>query len=80
MWQVDHTIPLIQGGENREKNLQAICLDCHLIKTKAEVAEKSKTARIRKKHLGLRKAKGRPLPGTKASGIRKRMDGKVEKR
>ena len=52
----DHKVALINGGENRESNLQPLCKPCHALKTRTDVAEKSKVARVRKKHLGL----GRP--------------------
>ena len=32
----DHIIPLSDGGENRESNLQMLCTDCHARKTSAE--------------------------------------------
>jgi len=79
-WGFDHIIALANGGSNREKNLQPLCASCHKKKTRSDLAIKSKITRTRKRHLGLRKAKGRPLPGTKASGIRKRFDGTVERR
>lgn len=49
----DHIIALINGGENREANLRALRRPCHAIKTRADVAEKAKVARVRAKHLGL---------------------------
>jgi len=39
----------------------------------------AKADRVLKKNFGL-KPKGRPMPGSKASGLRKRMDGTVERR
>ena len=53
----DHIVALINGGEHRESNLQLLCVPCHAIKTKADVAEKSVTARKRAKHLGIKNAK-----------------------
>ena|SRR5215469_7727736 len=79
-WHCDHILALINGGENREHNLCPLHLHCHGDKTADDLRIKSRIARIRMKRLGLRKAKGRPMPGTKASGIRKKMDGRVEKR
>jgi len=52
-WQVDHVIALINGGENRESNLAPILTAKHKEKTRDDVAEKSKVARIRAKHLGV---------------------------
>ena len=51
----DHIIPLIIGGENRENNLQKLCAACHKAKTKLDVKLKSKVARVRKRHLGIKK-------------------------
>lgn len=78
-WQVDHIKPMIQGGENRETNLAPILTDKHREKTADEVREKSIVARKKAKHLGLTKARN-PMPGSKASRFRKRMDGTVERR
>ena len=51
----DHVTALINGGANCEENLQLLCCECHGQKTKADVAEKSVTARVRAKHIGLKK-------------------------
>lgn len=53
--QADHIIALINGGENRESNLQLLIEACHRKKTRKDVAIKSKTARIQKRNLGLKK-------------------------
>ena len=51
----DHVTALINGGENRETNLQLLCCECHSQKTASDVAEKAITARKRAKHIGLKK-------------------------
>ena len=51
----DHIQALINGGKHAESNLQLLCVPCHAVKTKADVAEKSITARKRTKHLGIKK-------------------------
>src|SRR5690348_6861813 len=56
LWDLDHKIALINGGEHRESNLFPALRDKHREKTRADVAEKAKTAAVRKKHLGIRKA------------------------
>jgi 5-methylcytosine-specific restriction protein A len=76
-WALDHIIALINGGENRESNLQPICDGCHKIKTRADVAEKSKTSRIREKYLGIRPHRSRPMPGSRQSKWKRCMDGTV---
>jgi general stress protein YciG len=60
-WDLDHVLALCNGGENRETNLAPALRDKHREKTKVDVAQKAKVARIRAKYLGL-KPKGRPIP------------------
>lgn len=54
-WTLEHLIALINGGKNAESNLGVTCGWCLPAKNAADVAEKSKVARVRAKHLGLRK-------------------------
>jgi 5-methylcytosine-specific restriction enzyme A len=49
----DHKIPLKDGGENRESNLQIVLEVPHREKTKAENAARDKEERMRLKHHGL---------------------------
>ena len=51
-WELDHTLALINGGENRESNLQPVLKQAHKAKTAADVRAKSKAARLRAKHIG----------------------------
>jgi 5-methylcytosine-specific restriction protein A len=50
----DHIQALCNGGSHRESNLQLLCMSCHAIKTKQDVAEKKINARVRAKHIGAR--------------------------
>ena len=61
-WDADHRVALVNGGENRESNLQCLCSWCHSTKTRRDVAEKSRVVQRRKTHLGIRKAK-QPIRG-----------------
>lgn len=57
-WDCDHIKALINGGENRESNMAPILRGKpHKEKTALDVAEKSRVARKRKKHLGLSRPK-----------------------
>lgn len=49
----DHIIALANGGRNVETNIQLVSREKHREKTRDDVAEKSKVARIRAKHLGV---------------------------
>lgn len=79
-WEIEHIKALCNGGEHRESNMAPALTDPHKGKTAQDRREKAAIDRKRKRHLGIRKTKGRPMAGTKASGLRKRMDGTVERR
>lgn len=53
VWELDHVIALINGGEHRESNLAPALKAAHRAKTAEDVALKSKVARIKAKHLGV---------------------------
>lgn len=71
----DHAIPLIIGGEHRETNLQLLCVPCHKGKTKLDVKLKAKVARVRKRHIGIKKPSR--FPGSRDSRFKKKIDGSV---
>ena len=79
VWELEHIIAICNGGLNVESNLAPALVEAHKEKTKRDVAIKSKTAKVRNKHLGIRSKKWRPMAGTKASGIRRRMNGDIER-
>lgn len=78
-WTLEHMKALINGGENRERNLDITCSWCLPAKNAADVAEKSAVAKSRKKHLGIRST-SRPMPGSRASGWKRKFDGTTERR
>ena len=75
-WETDHIVAIINGGENRESNLQTLLDVCHDIKSKADVATKSETYDMRARHLGLKRSRN-PMPGSRASPWKRKMDGTV---
>ena len=78
-WEIDHRKALINGGENREGNLAIVCLWCHRAKTRADVAEKSRTYKRRASHIGVKRK--RPSFATNRDGpYRKKMDGTTVRR
>lgn len=76
----DHVILDANSKDNSLENCAAVCPGCHHFKTtKHDVPMAAKTRRQQDKNNGIRRRVGRPLPGTKASGIRKRLNGVVER-
>jgi 5-methylcytosine-specific restriction protein A len=75
----DHRIPCAEGGDNSLENCDVLCRNCHGAKTKKDVPRIAKGKRIRDKADNIRARQWRPMIGTKASGIRKPMNGQVEK-
>lgn len=78
-WECDHIVALINNGENRESNLAPALLWAHQEKTDEDMAIKSKTASIRKRHLGITKPK-RGFLTNKNGPFKKKMDGTIERR
>lgn len=75
-WDCDHIIALVNGGKNRESNLQPAIKAEHKKKTAQDVAQKAKTERIRKKHLGI-ETKSKGFGGGFNTRFKKRLDGTV---
>ena len=75
-WDCDHIVALCNGGEHRESNLAPALRDKHRAKTAEDVGIKSKTARVRAKHLGIKRS-ARPMPGSRASKWKQKLNGQV---
>jgi len=78
----DHKVPLADGGEHREANLQVLCVACHKAKTVTENRERARVRRKAKAALGLvekaPKLQGRPFDTTrKAHNRRKKAQEKL---
>ncbi len=79
-WICDHRIAIINGGANRESNLGPIHEACDKTKTAKDVSEKSKVYHKKAKHLGIKLKKSRPFPGSRLSGWKRTMSGRLVKR
>lgn len=78
-WIDEHILPLSRGGTNDMSNRGPAHERCATTKTAADKAGLAKDRRIYAKHIGAQGKKSRPIPGSKASGLRKRMNGNVER-
>ena len=63
------------------ENCVACCRTCHRFKTSTyDVPMQAKSKRIRDRHLGIKHTSSRPMPGTRASGIKRKFNGTTELR
>lgn len=69
-WDPDHVLALCNGGQNRESNLAPILRSVHPKKTRQDVKQKARDARVRKKHLGLSGARWQ-MPGSRKHHLKK---------
>ena len=77
----DHIVPDGLGGDNLLGNCQVLCRAHHDPKTfKADVPRIAKMKRQRDRNVGIKRTSFRPMPGSRASGWRKRMNGQTERR
>jgi hypothetical protein len=73
VWQIEHIKALCNGGENRESNLAPVLVEPHREKTRRDRAEKDKVESVRRKHLGIRDARRRIIPGSRLSPFKQRL-------
>ena len=79
-WEVDHVIPLALGGSNRPDNLQVLCAPCHGSKTaRRDAPMLGKVKRVQARHLGARRSTN-IIPGSRRSGLKKKVNGQVVRR
>lgn len=75
-WQADHVQALINGGANREGNLQLLCDWCHKGKTAQDSGEKARTYAKRRSNAGIKKPRTlrqwRKFDGTPVNAPRER--------
>src|SRR4051812_3083298 len=74
----DHRIPDALGGDPTLDNAVCLCRACHSVKTaKHDVPAIARAKRRFAMNVGATRPKSRPMPGSRASGLRKHMDGTV---
>jgi 5-methylcytosine-specific restriction enzyme A len=81
-WIIEHKRALELGGEDEEGNMGPAHAACAATKTngpKGDHAMAAKAKRSKRASLGLKRSKN-PLPGSKGSKWRKKMDGSVVRR
>lgn len=80
-YEFDHVVPIGLGGLSDDGNIRVVCKSCHLAKTtKVDVPAIAKAKRNFRRAAGIKKTRGRPIPGSRNSPWRKKISGVVEKR
>ena len=77
----DHIDLDANSKDNSLANCAAVCPACHRFKTtKHDIPLAAKTVRQQDKHNGIRTRKGPVLPGSRASGWKRKMNGEMVRR
>jgi 5-methylcytosine-specific restriction endonuclease McrA len=77
-WRSDHIRRWAEGGEDTPENLWPICTICDAKKAPQDTREVAKGKRVRDS-IYVGKRSSRSLPGSRGTGIRKRMSGAIER-
>lgn len=79
-WDIEHIVPLAQGGEDGGLNLAPAHQICHRSKTAKDARDTAKCKRVEAAHLGARAPSRNPLPFGRKSPLKRKMDGSVVRR
>lgn len=80
-WDVSHEIPLEAGGNDDESNWLVAHRSCHRKHTATVDAPLiAKVKRIHQRHIGAKLKSKNPLPGSRHSKFKRKMDGTVVRR
>ena len=80
-WDVSHDIPLETGGKDDATNWFVAHRKCHRVHTSnVDMPLIAKVKRVHQNHIGAKLKSRNPLPGSKGSKWKKRMDGTVVRR
>ena len=80
-YRYNHILPDALGGKPVLDNCEVLCLSCDAPVTyEQDIPRIAKADRARAKIMDGQKRKSRPIPGSKDSPFRKRMNGTVERR
>lgn len=82
-WIDEHLRALGLGGSNAAENrgpAHKACADAKTFGKDGDLARIAKAKRVKMRHLGIRQSKGPPLPGSKDSPWKRKMDGTLVRR
>lgn len=77
-WIVEHLRALGLAGEDAPENMAPAHEHCAAAKTKDDVARIAKAKRVKVRHIGARAPSRNPVPGSRNTPFRRRMNGTTE--
>lgn len=78
-WEIEHVTALAMGGDDNDGNMKPAHVKCHTPKTADDMGRLAKAKRSESRHIGAKRS-SRPLPGSRASGWKRRLDGTWKRR
>ena len=78
-WRADHAARWAEGGQDTPQNLSPILVSCDAGKggkAAKDTREVAKGKRVKDKHWGIKKS-SRPMPGSRRSAFKRKMNGEV---
>lgn len=80
-WDVEHVVPFALTRDNSDENCQPAHREkCHAEKTKGDVKSIAKAVRVAARNQGAKAPSRNPMPGSRASGWKRKMDGTIVRR
>ena len=79
-YEIEHPEELADGGPDRDEDLHPVHVKCHKAKTAAARAPRSKRNNLVTAGWQSRPRKSAPMPGSRASKWKHKMNGQVERR
>lgn len=79
-WELEHVIPLAQGGDDAAENLRPAHAKCHKAKTAEDASNTARAKRREAAHRGWKAPSKRPMPGSRRSPWKQKLTGEWLKR
>lgn len=78
-WEIEHVITrwAIGAAADTDENMRPAHVSCHKGKTKVEATARAKAVRRETKNAGAHRSKWGPIPGSRGSRWKRKMDGTV---
>lgn len=79
-WEIEHVIPLAQGGADEPGNMRPAHARCHKAKTADDLCNIARAKRREAKHIGAKAPSRRPMPGSRRSQWKQKLSGEWVRR